>query len=96
MPASLYTLNLILGYLFVAVKMWAFVDAITQKKEVFAAVGRQSKLFWSALLGISVFSQFLSVWTGGSNYGLLQLVGLILSIVYLVDQRPKMNEIRGK
>jgi hypothetical protein len=53
-------------------------------------------LFWSALLGISVFSQFLSVWTGGSNYGLLQLVGLILSIVYLVDQRPKMNEIRGK
>jgi uncharacterized membrane protein YeiB len=96
MPASLYTLNLVLGYLFVAVKMWAFVDAITQKKEVFAAVGRQSKLFWSALLGISVFSQFLSVWTGGSNYGLLQLVGLILSIVYLVDQRPKMNEIRGK
>ena len=95
MPASLYTLNLVLGYLFVAVKMWAFVDAITQKKEVFAAVGRQSKLFWSALLGISVFSQFLSVWTGGSNYGLLQLVGLILSIVYLVDQRPKMNEIRG-
>ena len=96
MPASLYTLNLVLGYIFVAVKMWAFVDAITQKKEVFTAVGRQSKLFWSALLGISVFSQFLSVWTGGSNYGLLQLVGLILSIVYLVDQRPKMNEIRGK
>jgi len=96
MPASLYTLNLVLGYLFVAVKMWAFVDAITQKKEVFAAVGRQSKLFWSALLGISVLSQFISVWTGGSNYGLLQLVGLILSIVYLVDQRPKMNEIRGK
>jgi hypothetical protein len=96
MPASLYTLNLVLGYLFVAVKMWAFVDAITQKKEVFGAVGRQSKLFWSALLGLSVFSQFISVWTGGSNYGLLQLVGLILSIVYLVDQRPKMNEIRGK
>jgi hypothetical protein len=76
--------------------MWAFVDAITQKKEVFAAVGRQSKLFWSALLGISVLSQFISVWTRGSNYGILQLVGLILSIVYLVDQRPKMNEIRGK
>lgn len=54
MPASLYTLNLVLGYIFVAVKMWAFVDAVTQKKEVFAAVGRQSKLFWSALLGISV------------------------------------------
>ena len=67
-----------------------------QKKEVFAAVGRQSKLFWSSLLGISVLSQFISVWTQGSNYGILQLVGLILSIVYLVDQRPKMNEIRGK
>jgi len=77
MPASLYTLNLVLGYIFVAVKMWAFVDA-------------------SALLGISVLSQFISVWTQGSNYGILQLVGLILSIVYLVDQRPKMNEIRGK
>lgn len=24
----------------------------------------------------------------------MQLVGLILSIVYLVDQRPKMNEIK--
>ena len=96
MPLSMYTLNVILGYIFVALKIWAFVDATTQKKEVFAAVGRQSKLFWSALLGISVLSQFISVWTAGSNYGILQLVGLILAIVYLVDQRPKMNEIRGK
>ena len=96
MPLSMYTLNVILGYIFVALKIWAFVDATTQKKEVFAAVGRQSKLFWSALLGISVLSQFISVWTQGSNYGILQLVGLILAIVYLVDQRPKMNEIRGK
>ncbi len=96
MSVSFETLNVVIGYLFVAIKMWAFVDAVTQKKEVFAAVGKQSKLFWSALLGISVLSQFISVWTGGSNYGLLQIVGLILSIVYLVDQRPKMNEIRGK
>ncbi len=96
MPLSMYTLNVILGYIFVALKIWAFVDATTQKKEVFAAVGRQTKLFWSALLGVSVLSQFISVWSGGSNYGILQLVGLILAIVYLVDQRPKMNEIRGK
>ena len=96
MPASLYTLNVVLGYIFVALKIWAFIDATTQKKEVFTAVGRQSKLFWSALLGISVLSQFISVWTADSNYGILQLVGLILAIVYLVDQRPKMNEIRGK
>ena len=96
MSVSFETLNVVIGYLFVAIKMWAFVDAVTQKKEVFAAVGKQSKLFWSALLGISVLSQFISVWTGGSNYGLLQIVGLILSIVYLVDQRPKMNEIRGR
>jgi uncharacterized membrane protein YeiB len=96
MSVSFETLNVVMGYLFVAIKMWAFVDAVTQKKEVFVAVGKQSKLFWSALLGISVLSQFISVWTGGSNYGLLQIVGLILSIVYLVDQRPKMNEIRGK
>jgi uncharacterized membrane protein YeiB len=96
MSVSFETLNVVMGYLFVAIKMWAFVDAVTQKKEVFAAVGKQSKLFWSALLGISVLSQFISVWTGGSNYGLLQIVGLILSIVYLVDQRPRLNEIRGK
>lgn len=96
MSVSFETLNVVMGYLFVAIKMWAFVDAVTQKKEVFVAVGKQSKLFWSSLLGISVLSQFISVWTGGSNYGLLQIVGLILSIVYLVDQRPKMNEIRGK
>jgi len=96
MPLSLVTLNVVMGYIFVAIKMWAFVDAITQKKEFFEAVGRQSKLFWTALLGISVLSQFLSVWTQGSNYGILQIVGLILSIVYLVDQRPKMNELRGK
>ena len=96
MPLSMYTLNVVLGYIFVALKIWAFVDASTQKKAVFAAVGRQSKLFWVALLGISVLSQFISVTTQGSNYGILQLVGLILTIVYLVDQRPKMNEIRGK
>lgn len=55
MSVSFETLNVVMGYLFVAIKMWAFVDAVTQKKEVFAAVGKQSKLFWSALLGISVF-----------------------------------------
>ena len=45
MPLSLVTLNVVMGYIFVAIKMWAFVDAITQKKEFFEAVGRQSKLF---------------------------------------------------
>jgi uncharacterized membrane protein YeiB len=96
MSVSFETLNVVMGYLFVAIKMWAFVDAVTQKKEVFAAVGKQSKLFWSVLLGISVLSQFISVWRDESNYGPVEIVGLILSIVYLVDQRPKMNEIRGK
>jgi uncharacterized membrane protein len=96
MPWSVETLNVVLGYIFVAIKMWAFVDATTQKSEVFKAVGRQSKLFWSGLLAISVFSQFLSVWSQSSNYGLLGVIGLILAIVYLVDQRPKLNEMRGK
>ncbi len=94
MPMSMYTLNVILGYLFVAIKMWAFVDAATQKKPYYEAVGRQSKLFWVGLLGISVFSQYLSVMQGSSNYGLLQVVGLILAIVYLVDQRPRLNDLR--
>ena len=94
MPMNMETVNVVLGYLFVAVKMWAFVDAATQKKAFYDAVARQSKIFWVALLGISVFSQFLSVTMGSSNYGLLQIVGLILSIVYLVDQRPRLNEFR--
>jgi hypothetical protein len=92
---TITAVNIILGYLFVAVKMWAFVDAVTQKKPFYDAVGRQSKLFWSGLLGISVFSQFLSVMSGSSSFGLLQIVGLILSIVYLVDQRPRLNELRN-
>ena len=83
MPMSMYTLNVILGYLFVAIKMWAFVDAATQKKPYYEAVGRQSKLFWVGLLGISVFSQYLSVNSSAfkaSSY-LLAIRSLVTSFI---------------
>jgi len=39
---------------------------------------------------LAVLIQFASVSTGWSSTGLLNLVGLILALVYLVDMRPKL------
>jgi hypothetical protein len=83
-----------LGYLFIGLKIWALVDAASHSKAAFEFIGRMNKIFWLSFLGLSVVVQFASVSLGWSPTGLLNLVGLILAVVYLVDMRPKLKDLK--
>ncbi len=93
-PATIASFNIVLGYLFIGLKIWALVDAASHSKAAFEFIGRMNKIFWLSFLGLSVVVQFASVSFGWSPTGLLNLVGLILAVVYLVDMRPKLKDLK--
>ena len=85
-PSNLLLLVLGLGAL--ALKVWALVDASTRPQASFVAAGKLTKIAWVAILAAAVL-------LGGADVmGLFGLVGTVAAIVYLVDVRPAVRELR--
>ena len=76
------------------VKAFAFVDCLRRPKQAFPAVGRQSKVLWLVLTGASALTVLL--WSYVSPLGLIGLAGIVVSLVYLFDVRPRIKEITGR
>lgn len=93
-PATIASVNIILGYVFAGLKIWALVDSVSHTKAAYEFIGRMNKTFWIGFLALAVVVQFASVSLGWSSTGLLNLVGLILAVVYLVDMRPKLKDLK--
>jgi uncharacterized membrane protein len=68
----------------------AFIDSLTHKVEAYPAAGKQTKLFWSILLGFAALVTYFT-----SVLGLLSFVGVVAVIVYFVDVRPALRAVRG-
>jgi len=84
------TLNLVLFYASIAVRAFAFVDALTRPTDAYPAAGKLTKVAWCAILGIGLAVGLL---LPGSIIGLFNIAGLIAAILYLVDVRPAVREI---
>lgn len=85
-PTNLLLYVLALGML--ALKLWALVDACTRPTAAYPAAGKLTKIAWIAILGAAVL-------LGGSSvFGLFGLLGTVAAIVYLVDVRPAVRELR--
>ena len=69
---------------------WALVDCFTRPANAFEAAGKLTKPAWLAITGIALALGILF-----NPLGLLGLVAVIASIVYLVDVRPAVKEIQG-
>ena len=82
-------LLLVLGLGTLALKVWALVDATTRPAPAYAAAGKLTKPAWVGILAASAVLGFLF-----GPLGLFGLVGLVASIVYLVDVRPAVREMR--
>lgn len=81
-------LLLALGLLALGLKVWALVDAVSRPSAAFPATGKLSKPIWVGIL-------LAAVLLGGANVmGLFGLVGTVAAIVYLVDVRPAVRELR--
>ena len=85
-PSSL--LLLVLGYGAFGLKVWALVDACTRPQPAYVAAGKLTKIAWVAILAAAVLIQ------GASVFGIFGLLGTVAAIVYLVDVRPAVRELK--
>ena len=86
-PSSL--LLYVLGYAALGLKLFALVDACIRPGAAYAAAGKLTKVAWVAILAVAVL-------LGGADVlGLFGLLGTVGAIVYLVDVRPAVRELRG-
>jgi hypothetical protein len=71
-------------------QVWAAVDAVVRPTPTFVAAGKLTKPAWLALtigaLAVGLLFPLLS---------LFRIAALVASIVYLVDVRPALREVRG-
>ena len=65
-----------------AVKVWAFVDALIRPTEAYVAADKLTKPAWLLILGLTVVSAVLL----GST--LLLIVGIVAAFVYILDVSP--------
>ena len=69
----------------------ALVHAAMQRADAFPAVDRQSKVIWVSILAAAT----LFIWFFGAPT-ILYLIGVVAMLVYIVDVRPRVDEIQGK
>ncbi|MGH3327278.1 MAG: DUF2516 family protein, partial [Streptomycetales bacterium] len=70
-------------------KAAAFFDALVRKEQVFPAANKLSKPFWLIVLGLA------AVWNVLFSHpiGIINIIGVIAAVVYLVDVRPAVREV---
>lgn len=81
---------LLVALAMLAVKIFAFINALTYSAESYVAAGKLTKPAWSIILGLGVVLQLLLL---GS---LLNLAFTIAAIVFLVDVRPALTGLRRR
>ncbi|MCU0282890.1 MAG: DUF2516 family protein [Candidatus Nanopelagicales bacterium] len=74
---------------------FAFIDCLRRRPDAFPAVGRRSKQLWVALTGAAALIGLINVALWRSPIGLLGIVAIVISAVYLLDIRPRIIEITG-
>ncbi|MER5183602.1 DUF2516 family protein [Streptomyces sp. NPDC002896] len=69
---------------------FALIDAAIRREDAYRAADKQSKPFWLIILGIAFVVNLLF-----PILSFLPVIGLIATIVYMVDVRPAVRSITG-
>jgi len=81
--------SLILWYLLLAVKAFAFGDAVVRSSPSYVAAEKQTKVIWLLILGVALALHILR----RSPIDLFNLVGTVAAFVYLADVRPILRSM---
>ena len=84
------TLYLVVLLVMLAVKGFAFVNALLFSNEAYEAAGKLTKTAWCAITGLGFAAQLIIL---GSPLNLISLVFFIAALVYLADVRPALKEV---
>lgn len=74
------------------VKAYAFIDCVRRPAQAFPAVGRQSKVLWLILTGVSAGLGLIP----GQTLGLLGIAGTVVALIYVFDVRVRIIDITGR
>ena len=69
---------------------FALIDAATRREDGYRAAGKQSKPFWLIVLAIAFVVNLIF-----NILSFLPIIGLIATIVYMVDVRPAIKGLPG-
>ena len=69
---------------------FALIDAATRREDAYRAVGKQTKPFWLIILGIAFVVNLIF-----NILSFLPVIGLVATIVYMVDVRPALRALPG-
>ena len=83
------TLLLVLNLGAIALAVWAVADAAFRPAAYFPAAGKLTKPAWVGITAVALLLIFLT-----GFMGLFGLVSLVASIVYLVDVRPALQQLK--
>lgn len=81
-------LSVITLVVFVA-QAWAFIDAVSQRPDAYVAASKLTKQAWLIILGLALAAHML-FW---DPLHVLNLIGTVAAIVYLVDVRPAIRSL---
>lgn len=70
--------------------LFAFVDSVIRRQDAYRAADKQTKPFWMIILGLAAAVNFFM-----GIMSFLPIIGLIATIVYMVDVRPALRQISG-
>ncbi|SCG06451.1 Protein of unknown function, partial [Streptomyces sp. MnatMP-M27] len=70
--------------------LFAFVDSAIRREDAYRAADKQSKAFWLIILGLAAAVNFFM-----GILDFLPIIGLIATIVYIVDVRPALRQVSG-
>ncbi|GAA2489190.1 DUF2516 family protein [Streptomyces thermolineatus] len=88
-----FAFNSVLGLVSIALfafTVFAFVDAAVRRADAYPAADKKTKPFWLIVLALSAV---VNGWLGAMSF--LSIIGLIASIVYVVDVRPALKQVTG-
>lgn len=71
------------------VQAWALLDAISHRAEAFVAADKMTKKAWLVILGVALAAHML-IW---SPISLLNIIGTVAALVYMVDARPALRSL---
>ena len=91
-PYEAYLVLVIIKWAAVPVGVFAFVHALLQRPDAYTAADRLTKPAWLAITAASAFSLLLFSFAGIT--WMFWMAGLVAALVYIVDVRPKLNEVQ--
>ena len=71
------------------VQAWAFLDALSHRSEAYVAADKMTKKAWLVILGVALAAHML-IW---SPISLLNIIGTVAALVYMVDARPALRSL---